>query len=413
MSTAPEPTLVRFVFGKMAGIGGLSLSLLIVWCCIMNVEHPRSPFVWRDVALIHLTCTLLFSTVLLRLMAADAGWIRLSIIAGTCWVAGVFAFAGLIGIVPVMSLPGSAPGGYFQRQIVALMLIAPLAWIGGRLGTTRVRPHAEQVAWLCLTFVIANAIPGVYVTARCHQDVTRFRELLGQSRLGEGLRLGQRLVRLDPDARWDNGTLSGTVSDLDRVVQTLQSEDSVNAGYKRTEEQWFQHAQRLAMLGQTDEALRILNEFEHPTAKTWNLAGTIHETRDSWRQGLDAYRKAEAAWESRSVSSDRSQGLIRAVTGMAFCQRKLGQYHQAESAYRKLLQLAPNADTHFLLAQFYDDSEQTVLSQGHARRAMELSPQRYLKSGKQLLDKLATSHWGCFKIWPGHSFRSASTSRYR
>ncbi len=90
--------------------------------------------------------------------------------------------------------------------------------------------------------------------------------------------------------------------------------------------------------------------------------------------------------------------LIQAVTGIAFCQRKLGNKPAAATAYQELLGLAPTADTHFLLAQFYDDTQQAALADQHARKAISLDPARYAERGGQLIDKLRTTQFSCWAI---------------
>jgi len=59
------------------------------------------------------------------------------------------------------------------------------------------------------------------------------------------------------------------------------------------------------------------------------------------------------------------------------------------------LTLAPDADSHFLLAQFYEDTQQTASARRHAQRAVALAPERYQERAEQLLNKLATFHFGC------------------
>ena len=94
--------------------------------------------------------------------------------------------------------------------------------------------------------------------------------------------------------------------------------------------------------------------------------------------------------------------MARAVTGVAFCERKRGHLREAEAAWQELLSLAPTAETqadaHFLLAQFYDDTQQTEKSQFHVQQAMKLDPEQYVEPGRQLLSKLVTSHFGCVGI---------------
>ena len=113
----------------------------------------------------------------------------------------------------------------------------------------------------------------------------------------------------------------------------------------------------------------------------------------------DWYGKAKAQWQSLADSAERTAGLSRSITGIAFCERKLGRLREAETAWRDLLSVSPTADTHFLLAQFYEDTQQAGKSRFHAEQAMQLDPQRYHVQGRRLIDKLVTSHFGCAGVF--------------
>ena len=97
--------------------------------------------------------------------------------------------------------------------------------------------------------------------------------------------------------------------------------------------------------------------------------------------GAGGVPAATPGWEARPESPARAAGVLRATTGIAYCLRKLGRYAEAEVAYREVLALSPTADSHFLLAQFYEDAQQAGKAREHARRAIELAPDRYPKDG--------------------------------
>ena len=92
--------------------------------------------------------------------------------------------------------------------------------------------------------------------------------------------------------------------------------------------------------------------------------------------------------------------MTRSWQGQAYCLRKLGQYSAAEQAYRQLLLLSPTPDTHFLLAQFYEDTQQSTAAAAHARQAAQLAPGRFAEPVRQMSRRLATASFGCFAI-PG------------
>lgn len=60
--------------------------------------------------------------------------------------------------------------------------------------------------------------------------------------------------------------------------------------------------------------------------------------------------------------------------------------------------MVSTADSHFLLAQFYEDAQQADKARTHARRAMALAPERYQKEGEKLINRLTTFHFGCLHV---------------
>jgi hypothetical protein len=59
----------------------------------------------------------------------------------------------------------------------------------------------------------------------------------------------------------------------------------------------------------------------------------------------------------------------------------------------------PDRGAHFLAAQFYEDSQSSSLALQHAQQAMALDPVRYSESGRKLIDKLQTVHFGCWGVY--------------
>ena len=120
---------------------------------------------------------------------------------------------------------------------------------------------------------------------------------------------------------------------------------------------------------------------------------------------LACYEAAARAWESSPPSPERAAGLAQATTGAAYCLRKSGRYAEAETAYQQLLALSPTADAHFLLARFYEDTQQTAKARTHAKLAMAAAPERYRRQGEMLIDKLNTLHFGCLSGLIDHHAR--------
>jgi tetratricopeptide (TPR) repeat protein len=261
-----------------------------------------------------------------------------------------------------------------------------------------VRRRAVDWAWVGFGLVCLVVPPWLYVAARCRHDVAEVGNLLDQSRLGEARTLAHRVVALDPLASWNEQPLARLAADLDRRVAELEAAiaDPATAPLDR--------AGARAMLGRTGEALAELEPVAGPEANI--LRGLIHETRGDWPAGLDAYRAARTALEARPASGERDAGLAQALRGIAYCLRKQGDYAAAEAAYHDLLKLAPTAETHFLIARFYEDAQYAEKAHHHARQAIALDPRRYRERGATLIDKLATHHFGCLQVFTAEASRS-------
>ena len=91
--------------------------------------------------------------------------------------------------------------------------------------------------------------------------------------------------------------------------------------------------------------------------------------------------------------------LLALALASAACKKDDAPTTPSAPTYQEVFARAPTADSHFLLAQFYDDTQQTRKAREHARRAMTLAPQRYQQEGEKLIRKLTVFHFGCFHVF--------------
>jgi tetratricopeptide (TPR) repeat protein len=315
-----------------------------------------------------------------------------------------------------------ADAGFMVRAAagLAVAFIAVLN-LSAALGKSAAPPKsgAPSLGSALLWLVFMLAAPATFTAARVERDLHRLDGLVEQARFGEAAALAHRVLALDSDAEFLEAPLSEIAARLDALVAQLEARVAVPLPAGASAGQRLDHAQNLAQLGHVQEALEISETIDDARgdeargdeargdeargddargAAAANLRGTIHETQEAWDEGLAAYQEAKAHLDEQPRSPARDAALERALTGIAYCQRKQGEYAAAETAYQELLALAPTADSHFLLAQFYEDTQQTAPAQAHARRAMELNPQRYGRRGEQLIRKLAVFHFGCWSV---------------
>jgi hypothetical protein len=397
--------------GPRALAGGVFVGGLGLWLAALSDGDWRAgvapaPYGWRDVAIVHLLCALplaLMLTAFVRARVPSAGAVAIAV---GCLTLGFVPLLEDLRPAVTSALGSGPPAGYTLRAVPALGVALGVMLVASALAGFR-PSSVPRVGWrpafaLGLLGAVALVLPpATYVGARCRHDAAKLGELLEQSRFGEARVLVRGLLVLDPGRTWNGHPLPEVAERIERVVAELESRVAVPMRPYPTTRERLDRARALAMLGRTDEALGVLKPVDDPLWQpdVENLRGTIHETRGDWESGLTAYRAAHAAWERRPESPARAAGQLRATTGTAYCLRKLGRYDEAEGAYQELLSRSPTAETHFLLAQFYDDAQQAAKAREHARRAIDLAPDRYKQDGENLIRKLSVYQFGCWGVF--------------
>jgi tetratricopeptide (TPR) repeat protein len=244
-------------------------------------------------------------------------------------------------------------------------------------------------------------LPQLYIHARCTHDVNLAVQLSRDSRYGEAHILLHRVLSLRPNAQWNGISVADAARNIDNIVRRLEQRVAPPLPENPTADECLERAELLAILGRTADALATLDSAvlaDSPQAD--NLRGIIQETLGHWSTARDSYARGMAGMQSQPDSPARLPAIQESTRGIAFCERKLGQLHQAEAAWQQLLSLAPTAETHMLLAQFYEDTQQTAKAQFHAEQATQLAPANspIPRQARQLQNKLLTSHFGCLGI---------------
>ena len=296
-----------------------------------------------------------------------------------------------------------APG--YDVALVAFISALPLLASLAAIALQRGQWSADLLAVLIVEIAVLIVVPRLYIHARTQADAARVIDLADQSRVGEARSLAHQVLALSPNATGKSKPLKLVAENLDRAASQIETRANVPLAENASLAEHLGRARDLAMLGRTSEALRELEGMPEvdrsPDAS--NLRGTIHETRREWRAAGEWYARAKGSWLLREESPERTIGLMKAITGIAFCERKLGRLREAEAAWQERLKLVPAAESHFLLAQFYEDTQQAKKARLHAQEAVRLDPERYTKQGRQLMDKLVTSHFGCLGVFRAES----------
>jgi tetratricopeptide (TPR) repeat protein len=263
----------------------------------------------------------------------------------------------------------------------------------------------EQLAPLVVAVMVLLCFPPFYIQARIGSEAKRAYALIEESRYGEAHLLLSQILRLRPDATWQGVKLREADDRLGTMIEPIEAR--VRLPLEATADHGVRvaRAQDLAVLGRTEESLAVLGVpsalVDLPEACV--LRGAIHEAHGRWGKARDCFAQAivSLSREEVATASYRLPLQSKALAGIGHCERKLGRLQEAEAAYTTLLAITPTAQTHFLVAQFYEDTQQTALAKAHARKALALAPEQYRESVSQLETRLATTHFGCLAAFGG------------
>src|SRR5262245_57221441 len=207
---------------------------------------------------------------------------------------------------------------WFVATLPLLASLAAFALQGGKLSN-------HLLAVLALELTVLIAVPRLYTHARCQSDAARVVELAQQSRIGEARSLAHQVLALSPNATWKGNSLKLAADNLDRMAQQIEERVGLPLPQKALFEDQLNRGRDLAMLGRATKALEILDEVPASDGlpEACNLRGAIHESQDQWRSAREWYDRARDSWMPREKSDQRTAGLVQAVTGIAFSERKL------------------------------------------------------------------------------------------
>lgn len=408
-SSARPPGLVRLVAAAL-----LAVMVVCVVALASDSESERQvplPYVWRDVAAVHLLCAVPLAWLVTSRLYRRLPLAALLILAAVLLLVGLGPLAGASedDWAGLLSSPWAAA---VVRVALAFCVALSVCLAGAVLaGVGESERGRWWVASVALATVALLLVPWVHVRARCRHDGAKLGELVEQSRIGEARALARGLLALDARQDWHGQPLREMAAKLDDATRALEQRVAAPLPARATTGARLERARTLAMLGRTTEAAEGLAAVRDPAAAPVidGLLGTIRQSEGDWGSALRAYRSAEKAWEAREESPERTAGLVRAATGIAYCERKRGRYKEAEAAYLRVYWLSPTADSHFLLAQFYEDSQQAGKALEHAHKAIDLDPARYRLEGEKLIRKLTVHHFSCLLVYLAENDNSGTT----
>jgi|GEM_PF-3420148 len=381
------------------------------WVQSVRVKGGLSlPYVRSDIIVVNFLCMLPLSVLLSEWMfgVLKPRRFHVFLILQTVFLVGA---GGIILLALNSDQTSSTLSGYDAwesfglRPALAFWVMTSAILAVGNLPGCQEPAHTSRQGILVwgLVWVTALLVPSFYIQSRVNEMVTTIEEYLGSGRLGDARELTREVCILSPWERMGGMPIGDLARDLDLDCHGIeQSLALMNRRPVRSEEYMYHESRLLTILGQRASAVRLLEPWTGTPSTsplTYQLLGNIYQQQKNWPDSKQQYQRALKAWQKLPRSEQQQAGIVTAWKGMAFAERKRGNYAEAEAAYLSTLSLAPTADQHFLLAQFYEDTQQTTKARDHAQQAMALDAARYGVSGKKLITSLQQQHFGCLNVW--------------
>jgi tetratricopeptide (TPR) repeat protein len=312
------------------------------------------------------------------------------------------AVAGATLVVVALAAPLASPALLVSVAAVFFVAALPLAASLAVAVRRKFPLRLSTLALIVFEGCVMVGLPQLYIHALRRSELREAELLLAQSRYGEASARLHEVGEIQSVALLKLARVGSANDNVDRIVRQLEQQVAAPLARGATDDERLARARALAMLGRTQQAFLVLDGSKSLTESpdACNLRGAMDESRGQWRAAHTWYKRAADSLRASAPSPERDANLAQSLIGIAYSARKLGHLKEAAAAWQELLRLAPTAETHFRLAQFYDDTQQTAAAADHARRAMALAPGQYAGHANQLLQKLSTSHFGCLLVPP-------------
>jgi len=317
---------------------------------------------------------------------------------------GVAMASGVtIGLLPVLlaRLPVAGPDGVSLADVAVrslLMLAAaslPVAVVMRRRAAGRLAPL--PVAALLLGLVVMFLPATLYTVTVAQRLEEKLDDLLGHNRVARASEVAGRLLRVAPEATWQERPVRELSDELTQQTQQMV-EALAQVGPPRSLSEVGQRVSVCMQLDRWDEVRNLLHPLAtsaQPLPLALDTLGLVSQREEKWDASLRWYSKALKAWSVQSEPGNVA-GRASALKGMALAQYQLGQVREAAATYEALLELQPTAENHLLAARFYKENEQLTRARQHAEAAIALDPAIGGPVAEKLLTSLQQSRFGCF-----------------
>ncbi len=251
-----------------------------------------------------------------------------------------------------------------------------------------------------LLLLAAVLVPSSYADAVADGLRSHLQQSLENQRTLRAYQQAAQLSQLKPHWKIGDVAVDRLRPQLQEAVERLLSEAQLPLGDSPSLSQLGRRITVLVQLERPQAALPLVRSLTagptpHPVAL--DFLGLCYQRLEQPNASLQAYRRAVEYWTEQPPSGNKSNGMASALRGIAFAARRLEDRTLEEVTYRELLQVAPTAEHHFLMAQCYREHQKTALAAEHARQASELDP-AMSDSTNSILRTLSMDHFGCLQV---------------
>ncbi len=288
------------------------------------------------------------------------------------------------------------------RASIAIVVMLSVVLMGAAVMTPPRSPVFVKQAWLSAAMlgVLALLVPAAYVDAVADGIRIDLERSLETRRFALANQQASQFAQLNPGGTVHQKSVRMVQQELSAIVAKLKADVRRPIAAEASVAALGSRITVLMHLDRNQEALRLLEPLTHGERFepiSLDYKGLCYQRLQQMSASLEAYQAAVAYWESQPASDTKQSSLASAWKGIGFAARRLDQRTLEEQAYRELVEVAPSAENHLLLAQCYREHQKTRLAAEHSTMAMQLNPALQSQS-ESILSSMSMDHFGCLQI---------------
>ncbi|PHQ33058.1 tetratricopeptide repeat protein [Rhodopirellula bahusiensis] len=256
-------------------------------------------------------------------------------------------------------------------------------------------------AWTWLLFGVATiAIPATYTHSAAESLQKNLKESLGSQRIALAWEQCWQLRRFNPNAAAADTDLATLQGNLREEKIRLESEVERPMPRNMNISMIGRRITSLVQLDRNYEALGWIRPMMsgrnfHPISLDYY--GLCQQRLEHPAESMRGYERSLQHWQRQPDSPSKRNAMTSAYKGIAFAARQSGNRRLEEETYQSLIELAPTAEHHFLLATCYKEHQKTTPAAEHAQLAVQLDP-LYAEQARSMLSQLSRDHFSCFLV---------------